>query len=471
MTWVTILTPLFNGIEYFKECYESILNQSNNDWYWIIGVNGHGDDSNPIYQLLIQLSQVDDRISVKNYLTRGKVDTLNMMVKDVITSYIAICDCDDIWFPNKLDIQKIILDSMSSIDVLGSSCQYIGELNHILEVPEGDVSLETLFQMNPIVNSSVIMRTNLAVWEDRFALEDYDLWFRLLISGKRLNVINKPLIYHRIHSDSAFNSSGVQNVNSLLDYYKNIISDVTVVTAFFPMKSKFTPHQYIEWIKPFWSEIKCKLVFFTSEEYAPLIESICSTDNKRIITMNLDDLEAYKKFSKEFWLNEEKKDHETNHSADLYAIWYEKKEFVKKAIVMNPFNTNKFVWCDAGICRSESWIPHVTYFPLSYKIPNDKFLILKITDFENEDDLKFKNSVGGGILAATKEKWVEFSEQYDSVLETFIKEDKFVGKDQTLIARMYKLNPSFFMMMSVPKIFNEHLCWFTLLFFLSGRTF
>jgi hypothetical protein len=159
--------------------------------------------------------------------------------------------------------------------------------------------------------------------------------------------------------------------------------------------------------------------------------------------MNLDNLEAYKKFSKDFWINEEKKDHEMNHSADLYAIWYEKKEFVKKAIVMNPFNTNKFVWCDAGICRSESWIPHITYFPLSYKIPNDKFLILKITDFENEGDLKFKNSVGGGILAATKEKWIEFSEQYDSVLETFIKEDKFVGKDQTLIATMYKLNPSF----------------------------
>ena len=150
MTWVTILTPLFNGIEYFKECYESILNQSNNDWCWIIGINGHGDDSNPIYQLIKQISEVDNRIIVRNYLTKGKVDTLNMMVKDVTTPYIALCDCDDIWFPNKLEIQKRILDSMSSIDVLGLSCQYIGDLNHVLEVPEGDVSLETLFQMNQI---------------------------------------------------------------------------------------------------------------------------------------------------------------------------------------------------------------------------------------------------------------------------------------------------------------------------------
>ena len=125
----------------------------------------------------------------------------------------------------------LILLSMSSIDVLGTSCQYIGELNHVLEVPEGEVSLETLFKINPIVNSSVIMRTDLAKWEDRFGLEDYDLWFRLLISGSQLHVINKPLIYHRIHSNSAFNSSGVQNVNGLLDYYKEKVSDVTVVTA------------------------------------------------------------------------------------------------------------------------------------------------------------------------------------------------------------------------------------------------
>jgi hypothetical protein len=178
------------------------------------------------------------------------------------------------------------------------------------------------------------------------------------------------------------------------------------------------------------------------------------------------EIEAYKKFSKDFWLGEEEKDHETNHSADLYAIWYEKKEFVKKAIVMNPFFTNKFVWCDAGICRSESWISHIQYFPLSCKIPEDKFLLLKITDFENEEDLKFKNSVGGGILAGTKEKWFEFSEQYDSVLQEFVENSKFVGKDQTLIATMYKKNPAFFKL--IDRQFDEYMCWFTLLFFLSS---
>ena len=83
MVWLTVLTPLFNGIEYFKECYESIVKQTETDWLWIIGVNGHGDDSNPIYQMLKQIP--DKRITVKNYLTKGKVNTLNEMMMDVTT--------------------------------------------------------------------------------------------------------------------------------------------------------------------------------------------------------------------------------------------------------------------------------------------------------------------------------------------------------------------------------------------------
>ena len=65
----------------------------------------------------------------------------------------------------------------------------------------------------------------------------------------------------------------------------------------------------------------------------------------------------------------------------------------------------------------------------------------------------------------TKEKWFEFSEQYDSVLEEFVESSKFVGKDQTLIATMYKKNPSFFKL--IDRQFDENMCWFTLLFFLS----
>ena len=60
MSWVTILTPVFNGIEYLEECYKSILNQTNKEWLWIIGINGHGDDTNLIYTTLKKILQTQE---------------------------------------------------------------------------------------------------------------------------------------------------------------------------------------------------------------------------------------------------------------------------------------------------------------------------------------------------------------------------------------------------------------------------
>ena len=466
--WITILTPLFNGIEYFKECYDSVIKQTDSEWKWIIAVNGHGDESNPIFTMLKDIIK-DERIKLINYDTKGKVITLNAMIKEVTTEYICILDCDDVWIPEKLSFQKLVLKENPFIDVLGTSCQYIGELNHVLEVPEGLVTINTLFQINPIINSSVIMRTSLGHWEDRFGLEDYDLWFRLCIEDKKLFVINKPFIYHRVHNDSAFNNSGVQNLSGLLDYYKKKLTDVTIVSAFFPMKSKYKTAEYINWIFNFWSNIDCNLVFFTDEDIEPWITSIRSkyAQKTKVISMNFDNCNAYNKYGKQFWIDEQKKDFENCHSPDLYAIWYEKKEFVLKVISKNYFNTSKFVWMDAGICRSDTWISSLKQF-YSYRIPDDSFLIMKITDFENVDDLFRKNSVGGGILCGTKEKWLQFYEMYDDTLQNFVKENKFVGKDQTLIATMVKKNPLFFKLLTKPDYWETDMVWFGLLFYLAG---
>ena len=36
-------------------------------------------------------------------------------------------------------------------------------------------------------------------------------------------------------------------------------------------------------------------------------------------------------------------------------IWYEKKEFVKKAIDQNHYGSDIFIWMDAGCLRDKKW--------------------------------------------------------------------------------------------------------------------
>jgi hypothetical protein len=313
------------------------------------------------------------------------------------------------------------------------------------------------------------MKKEVALWRDLFCgLEDYDLWFRCALEKRIIVTIPQPLIYHRVYGGSAFNNSGVQDLDTFMKYYTQKIRSVTIVSAYFPMKSKFSETHYLEWLQ-FWKTVDCNLVFFTTKDFAPIIEDIRKSKKEKthIITMDLNDCVAFQKYGSEFWINQKLLDHEQYHTPSLYAIWYEKKEFVRKAINRNPFSSEKFVWCDAGICRNPQWIDHTKSFANGLRIPNDKFLVLRITDFEMEPNLQHINCVGGGILAATKEKWITFADNYDIVMKEFIEQNKFVGKDQTIIATMYLRNKEFFRLIPPYKNLNSFDMWFSLLFYLS----
>jgi len=45
---ITILIPLYNGIEYLPEAIQSILSQTYTSWKLLIGINGHGDTGGDI---------------------------------------------------------------------------------------------------------------------------------------------------------------------------------------------------------------------------------------------------------------------------------------------------------------------------------------------------------------------------------------------------------------------------------------
>ena len=45
---ITVVVPLYNGIEFLEECLTSVRAQIFQDWICIIGVNGHGPGGGPV---------------------------------------------------------------------------------------------------------------------------------------------------------------------------------------------------------------------------------------------------------------------------------------------------------------------------------------------------------------------------------------------------------------------------------------
>lgn len=217
---ISILIPIYNGIEFIDESVGSILNQTYDKWELLIGINGHSENSEVFKKAkeYENYKNAGDRIRVFDFFNiKGKSNTLNEMIKFCRYDYIALLDVDDIWHPQKLEIQSRLF--IYNYYVIGSRCIWFGETNGIVpNIPIGDISNFDFSIVNPIINSSCIIKKELCYWNPKWdSVEDYDLWLRLRKSGKMFYNCHEILVRHRIHSSSAFNTKENNNkVNDLL---------------------------------------------------------------------------------------------------------------------------------------------------------------------------------------------------------------------------------------------------------------
>ena len=215
---ISILMPIYNGIEFINESVMSVINQTYTNWELIIGINGHPPGSD-VYLQAKRYEQYSSKIRVYDLVNvKGKSNALNAMLSHANYEYIAILDVDDIWMPNKLECQQYYL---YVYDVIGTRCVYIGDMEGCVpNLPVGNIEHFDFKQFNPIINSSALIRKDLCYWKDN-GIEDYDLWLRLKYQGKKFYNCGDIAVKHRIHSASAFNAQGNHNkVANLLASYQ-----------------------------------------------------------------------------------------------------------------------------------------------------------------------------------------------------------------------------------------------------------
>jgi glycosyltransferase involved in cell wall biosynthesis len=215
---ISILMPIYNGIEFLNESLPTVLYQTYKNWELIIGINGHTKNSTTFIEANKYKS---DKIKILDLFNiKGKSDALNEMIKYTTFDWIALLDVDDKWLPKKLEEQIKLIENY---DVIGTPCKYFGDLNIIPKIPIGDISNENFLRVNPIINSSVLIKKELCFWDNKWdGVEDYDLWLKLYFNNKKFYNLNSVNVLHRIHRNSAFNSNGNNLlVKNLLEKYSN----------------------------------------------------------------------------------------------------------------------------------------------------------------------------------------------------------------------------------------------------------
>ena len=226
--------------------------------------------------------------------------------------------------------------------------------------------------------------------------------------------------------------------------------DLTIVTAYYKIKSKHPFSVYLSRLKNF-VKLNHSIVFFTSKAFINNIKELRPKHllNKTIfIEMEIEDFYSYKKFRKEFnesfFIDNEKR----IHTVPLYLIWAEKCFFLKKVILNNYFNSKCFFWIDAGFFIHSTLMNNYINWPSTKKCyENPKVLInsiRKVPESEKKNLLDFnfqfyklfqrKTNVAGGAFGGQPKYLMKFIYYYYKTIKLFIRHKFFIGKDQNLFA-------------------------------------
>jgi len=209
---ITVLVPLYNGVEFLEECLESVRAQVYSEWTCIVGINGHGIGGGPVMTRAISIiGQLEDpRFKVVNLPhVKGAAEAINALVAMSTTEWVAHLDADDKWHPMKLHCQVNSLKEAAA-DIVGTFTEYFGEWQGSPPTSGGYVSDDLFHTLNPMAHSSILIRKELAHYTNEFVTYDYDCWLRNLVAGKKFYNVPLKLLYHRIHGGSHYNASGQQ---------------------------------------------------------------------------------------------------------------------------------------------------------------------------------------------------------------------------------------------------------------------
>jgi len=253
MPTVSVIIPSYNHEKYVRECIQSVLDQTFQDFEIIIT-----DDCSTDRTVEIIESFKDPRISFFQHSTnKGVSVTANDCLMHASGKYVAWLSTDDAWYPEKLAVQVGYLEQHPYIATIFGKVEWVDEFGnpmdeqfpylHVYDV-ENRNRHEWLRQFFMIGNclslpSSLVRRecfSEVGMFDPVFAgVPDLDLWVRICLKYD-IMIMDQKLIRNRWISDES-NASGntIKNVirnrfefRYILDQYLKINKPDELLTIF-----------------------------------------------------------------------------------------------------------------------------------------------------------------------------------------------------------------------------------------------
>ncbi|MDO6758744.1 glycosyltransferase [Tamlana sp. 2_MG-2023] len=282
---ISVVLPVFNVEKYIKECMDSILSQTIQDFEIIVI-----DDCSTDNTLVVVESYKDTRIRIiKKTKNKGLVDSLNIGFKEAKGKYIARVDGDDINVLTRFEKQLKILESNNGINACGCWLQQFGEVNRVLKHKEFHDEIVARMLLHCSMNIGAVMFERNAVKNYKFNqnkthVEDYDFWVRIAWHCKFYN-IQEVLYYYRVHKTQVTNIYREHQIKAdipiklilfkKLNYNTKAYSDELITKMLLLNKTIEVKEVslFINWLKEL-SKLNKKYKVYSQKELVPVLRSI-----------------------------------------------------------------------------------------------------------------------------------------------------------------------------------------------------
>lgn len=224
MPQVSIIIPTYNRAHFIKQAVESALIQTYQDFELIVVDDGSTDDTKQV------LADYAGRLQYIYQPNQGRSAARNRGIELAQGEYIAFLDSDDLWLPNKLSRQVPALDTApDNVALVHGYKQIVDEkLNPIplwetrlrryyALAEKGQETYENYLHSACIFTSTILIRKSALVAIGNYdttlyALEDLDLYLRLLLKSYTFTFISEPpLIKYRSHNNNTDNLTSNQH--------------------------------------------------------------------------------------------------------------------------------------------------------------------------------------------------------------------------------------------------------------------
>jgi glycosyltransferase involved in cell wall biosynthesis len=235
---IDILLSTYNGEKYIDELFDSIINQSYNDWKILIRDDGSSDKTVEIIKkFILKFPKRTEFLKCRERI--GVVKSYNELLKKSDAAYIALCDQDDVWRKDKLELTinklKEIEKHNRDKPVLIHTDLYVTDKdlnitfnsfwNKMLLSPKLN-SFNYYISSNNATGCSILFNKKLRDIALEIPQEAamHDWWLTLTASkfGK-IGYINVQTVYYRQHSSNQVGAESIiKKIPNSMKYLTNI---------------------------------------------------------------------------------------------------------------------------------------------------------------------------------------------------------------------------------------------------------